>query len=87
MSAEVRSRARAATGELLTAVVTLAGLPAADARQVLAQAAPYGKAVTVEQLAVVLHRCGFGLQLVATPYPPEDALYRNTGAPSVGEGR
>jgi len=72
--ADVRSRARAATGELLTAVVALAGLSREEAERLLAVAAPFGAPVSVEALAVALHKAGgFGLQLVVTlPSPTPD---------------
>jgi hypothetical protein len=73
MSSRVRSSARAATGELLTAVLAQADLPLATVQTVVRQLAPAGRPVTVEQLAVLLDQLGFGLRLVAVPHASADS--------------
>jgi hypothetical protein len=64
----MRAGARAAVGELLTAVLTQADLPCPVVQAVVGQLTPAGRPVTVEQLTVVLDQLGFGLRLVAAAY-------------------
>jgi hypothetical protein len=68
VNARVRSAARAATGDLLTAVLAQADLPPAALQAVVDRLTPAGRPVTVERLAVLLDQLGFGLRLSAVPH-------------------